>query len=176
MNIWLPHATIIESPNQDLRPVEESVDLLVIHNISLPPNQFGGNGIQQLFLNQLDPTEHEYYEHIYQLRVSSHLLINRQGKLTQFVPLNKRAWHAGQSVFDGRPNCNDYSIGIELEGCDDIQYTDEQYQQLVETTKSIQSYFPHITKQRITGHCDIAPERKTDPGKAFEWKRYLDSI
>ncbi|MES9904438.1 MAG: 1,6-anhydro-N-acetylmuramyl-L-alanine amidase AmpD [Sedimenticola sp.] len=160
------------SPNQDDRPRGCGVDLLVIHNISLPPSEFGGPGIDDLFLNRLDPDAHPYFQEIHQLRVSSHLLIRRDGELIQYVPLNRRAWHAGLSCFDGRECCNDFSIGIELEGADDTPYSDEQYHSLALAARQVMAIYPAITSERITGHSDIAPGRKTDPGPAFDWQRF----
>lgn len=162
---WLP------SPNFGQRPSPE-ISLLVIHNISLPPGQYGGGYIQQFFCNQLDEDAHPYFQEISQLQVSSHLLIERSGKLVQFVNFNDRAWHAGVSQFCGRDNCNDYSIGIELEGCDDQPYTEEQYRVLAQVTGALLQAYPQLTEQRITGHEDIAPGRKTDPGPAFDWQKY----
>ncbi|MCP3866997.1 MAG: 1,6-anhydro-N-acetylmuramyl-L-alanine amidase AmpD [Gammaproteobacteria bacterium] len=164
------------SPNHDKRPEVCPVDLLVIHNISLPPKKFGGPWIEDFFLNRLDPTEDEYFAGIYQSKVSAHLLVRRDGELVQFVPLNQRAWHAGASSFKGRPNCNDHSIGIELEGADNILYTKAQYKTLTQVTLDIMAIYPSITPERITGHSDIAPGRKTDPGPAFDWPRYLNSL
>ncbi|WP_027852258.1 1,6-anhydro-N-acetylmuramyl-L-alanine amidase AmpD [Marinobacterium litorale] len=163
------------SPNCDDRPGEE-ISLLVVHNISLPPGQFGGPGIRQLFTNCLDPDEHPFYREIHELRVSAHLLIDREGQVIQFVPFEKRAWHAGVSQFEGRERCNDFSIGIELEGADDIPYTDIQYQVLADVTRELMALYPEITPDRIVGHCDIAPGRKTDPGPAFDWERYRNLI
>jgi AmpD protein len=159
------------SPNQDDRPDEKDISLIVIHNISLPPNQFGGNGVEQLFTNCLDPGEHPYYKKICDLRVSSHLFIRRDGELVQFVPIHKRAWHAGESVFEGRNQCNDYAIGIELEGADDIPYEDKQYRQLARVIELLRQCYPAIVDRNIVGHCDIAPGRKTDPGPAFDWHK-----
>jgi len=164
------------SPNQDQRPTGCIIDLLVIHNISLPPNRFGGPWIDDLFNNRLDPGIHPYFVDIHKFRVSSHLLIRRDGELLQYVPLCQRAWHAGESCFKGRKACNDFSIGIELEGGDEIPFTEEQYQRLALTTKRIMTLYPAITKERIAGHSDIAPGRKTDPGPAFDWNRYLDGL
>jgi AmpD protein len=169
---WLCDIERLESPNADARPVEEDISLLVIHNISLPPQQFGGPYIAQLFSNSLDPCAHPYFEKIHQLEVSAHLLIDRHGKLTQFVPFHKRAWHAGESAFAGRERCNDFSIGIELEGADQIPFTDSQYMTLVDITGLLFEQYPLITVDRIVGHSDIAPGRKTDPGPAFDWHRY----
>lgn len=157
------------SPNHDRRPAGSRVELLVIHNISLPPGEFGGPWIEQLFLNRLDPTAHPYFARIAHLRVSAHLLIRREGALVQFVPLSLRAWHAGASCFQGRERCNDFSIGIELEGADDIPYAPAQYQTLARVTRDLQRRYRRIDRERIVGHSDIAPERKTDPGPAFDW-------
>ena len=172
----LEEAELILSPNSDSRPEESDIRLLVIHNISLPPGEFGGPYINQLFCNQLDPAEHPFFDEIKDLRVSSHLLIRRNGDIIQYVPFHKRAWHAGVSEFEGRTCCNDFSIGIEMEGTDDDAYEEVQYQKLAEVTKQLLSTYPEISRDRITGHCHIAPERKTDPGEAFNWKKYLDSI
>lgn len=163
---WLP------SPNADERPPGIEPDLLVIHNISLPPGEFGGPWIEQLFQNRLDPSAHPYFQEIAGLRVSAHLLIRRNGALLQFVELSRRAWHAGRSSFQGRDACNDFSIGVELEGTDDLPFSDAQYLELARVTARIQAAYPKITQARITGHQDIAPGRKTDPGPAFDWPRY----
>ncbi|PIE36963.1 MAG: 1,6-anhydro-N-acetylmuramyl-L-alanine amidase AmpD [Gammaproteobacteria bacterium] len=160
----------IPSPNCDARAGDE-ISLAVIHNISLPPNEFGGDGVQQLFTNCLDPAEHPYYAEIHQLRVSAHVLIRRDGELIQFVPFHRRAWHAGASCFAGREQCNEYSIGIELEGCDTQPFTDAQYDSLTELLQVLLTAYPHITPARITGHSEIAPGRKTDPGPCFDWPR-----
>ncbi|RDH82112.1 MAG: 1,6-anhydro-N-acetylmuramyl-L-alanine amidase AmpD [endosymbiont of Escarpia spicata] len=160
------------SPNQDERPPGCEIDLLVIHNISLPPGKFGGPWIDDLFLNRLRSEQHPYFAEIAALRVSSHLLIRRDGESIQYVPLHHRAWHAGESCFSGRERCNDNSIGIELEGTDEQPYTDAQYTALVEVTREIMARYPAITPNRITGHADISPGRKTDPGPAFDWERY----
>ena len=170
-NHWLSQVTKILSPNVDARPVEDDISLVVIHCISLPPNEFGGHYINQLFCNQLDPNEHDYFKEIYQLKVSSHLLIKRDGHIVQYVPFNKRAWHAGASNYKSRDQCNDYSIGIELEGTETIAYTDEQYQQLVAVLKVLLDHYPKLSIDHITGHCHIAPSRKIDPGESFDWGR-----
>ena len=170
-DLWLKAARRCPSPNCDPRPPGTGVDLLVIHGISLPANSFGGPWIEQLFLNRLPRHRHPGFEDIHQLRVSSHLLIRRDGELVQFVPLNLRAWHAGVSRFQGRERCNDFSIGIELEGTDHLPYTDAQYQMLAKVIPWIRVRFPAITPQRIVGHSDIAPGRKSDPGPAFDWQR-----
>ena len=159
----------ISSPNADDRPAEKQPELIVIHNISLPPNNFGGPYIAQLFTNQLDPDEHPYFAEICDLHVSSHILIRRNGDIIQFVPFHKRAWHAGASNYCGRDKCNDFSIGIELEGTDDIAYEDVQYKQLASMIEALQSSYPSLANDAIVGHSDIAPERKTDPGPAFDW-------
>jgi N-acetyl-anhydromuramoyl-L-alanine amidase len=160
------------SPNYDDRPPFQEIDLLVIHGISLPPGEFGGQYVQALFLNQLDPSQHPYFKEVVHLKVSSHLFICRKGELWQFVPFTKRAWHAGKSSHAGRPDCNNFSIGIELEGTDWLPYTQEQYAKLAQLSCAIIHTYPKITLQRIVGHCDIAPERKTDPGPAFDWQYY----
>ena len=173
---WIDGARRVASPNCDARPEGETVSLLVIHNISLPPGEFGGPHIDRLFTNSLDPEEHPFFREIRDLRVSSHLLIRRDGELVQYVPLGARAWHAGVSSFEGRERCNDFAIGIELEGADDRPYTDVQYERLAEVSDAIIRAYPAITPERIAGHGDIAPERKTDPGPAFDWSRYRASL
>ncbi len=173
---WLPEARACPSPNFDQRPDGMPVDLLVIHNISLPPGDFGGPWIEQLFQNRLAHTQHPFFATLAGLRVSAHLLIRRQGELVQFVDLRARAWHAGVSAFQGRTNCNDFSIGIELEGTDECAFTDAQYQRLTSVSASIIDLFPAIGRERIVGHQQIAPGRKTDPGPCFDWTRYLDSV
>ncbi|MES9874417.1 MAG: 1,6-anhydro-N-acetylmuramyl-L-alanine amidase AmpD [Candidatus Sedimenticola sp. PURPLELP] len=160
------------SPNQDERPEGCPVDLLVIHNISLPPNEFGGPWIDNLFHNCLDPDTHPYFRDICYLQVSAHILIRRTGEVIQYVPFSQRAWHAGISCFRGREKCNDFSIGIELEGADDITYTDEQYESLGAVTKTLLEHYPTLSHEQIVGHSDIAPGRKTDPGDAFDWVRF----
>ena len=164
----------VPSPNFDERPEQTAIDLLVIHGISLPPNEFGGPYIDQLFTNSLDPTAHPYFEGIKQLQVSSHLLIRRDGEIVQYVSLNKRAWHAGKSEFCGRTICNNFSIGIELEGSVNQAYTDLQYRKLAEVIESLMSNYPKLTRDRIVGHSDIAPGRKTDPGPWFDWRQVHD--
>lgn len=168
----LREALQIDSPNQDARADTQAIELLVIHCISLPPEQFAGDFIDDLFCNRLNPDEHPYFAEIYQLKVSAHLLIRRDGSLRQYVPFNRRAWHAGVSCFEGRERCNDFSIGIELEGSVNQPYTDQQYQQLAAVTRELMAQYPGITADRITGHSNIAPERKTDPGPFFDWPRY----
>ena len=172
----LSNSTYIESPNFNERPLDASINLLVIHGISLPPGEFGQKWIQSFFCNALDPSCHPYFETIVDLKVSSHLLIERDGTIWQFVPFSKRAWHAGLSVFEGRGNCNDFSIGVELEGTDDIPYTERQYHTLAAVTLAIMKAYPAITQERIVGHSDIAPDRKTDPGESFDWNYFRKLI
>ncbi|QVL46840.1 MAG: 1,6-anhydro-N-acetylmuramyl-L-alanine amidase AmpD [Thiocapsa sp.] len=173
---WLAGGERRPSPSQDARPPGTPIDLLVIHNISLPPGDFSGDWIDDLFLDRLDPAAHPYFREIAGLRVSAHLLIRRNGRLLQYVPFEQRAWHAGVSRFAGRGRCNDFSIGIELEGTDDIPFTEAQYARLAECTRRILRRYPGITEDRIAGHAEIAPGRKTDPGPAFDWNRYRRSI
>jgi len=167
----------MDSPNCDSRPFSctdtaGSVSLLVIHNISLPPGEFGGCYVDQLFTNCLNPNDHVFFESIANIKVSAHLFIGRRGDVTQYVSLKDRAWHAGKSVFQGKESCNDFSIGIELEGTDDQPYTDVQYRRLAEITRYIMLAYPEIKTENIVGHCDISPDRKTDPGASFDWKQY----
>lgn len=173
---WLSGAQHCLSPNKNERPDGVDVSLLVIHNISLPPGQFGGGYVQAFFQNCLNTQLHPYFAEIAGLQVSSHLLIERDGKVTQFVGFNERAWHAGASCFAGVANCNDYSIGIELEGTDCEPYSDAQYQQLAKVTRQLLATYPKLSPARITGHEHIAPGRKTDPGPAFDWPRYFSLI
>ncbi len=170
-----PDARQTPSPNCDDRPIEAGIDLIVVHGISLPPGEFGGPWINALFTNTLDPTAHPYFRNIQHLRVSTHLLIRRDGELVQYVPLQRRAWHAGQSCFAGRERCNDFSIGIELEGTDTIPYTAAQYRRLAAVIATLLTHYPALSPERIVGHCDIAPGRKTDPGPAFDWSRLRQS-
>lgn len=172
---WLDGVRLLPSPNCDDRPVGEVVDLLVVHGISLPPGEFGGPYIDALFTNTLDENAHPFFKEIAGLRVSSHLLIRRDGEVVQYVPFTKRAWHAGASCFAGRERCNDFSIGIELEGGDDVPYEPVQYQRLAELVRRLMVEFPALTPERIAGHCDIAPGRKSDPGPCFDW-RYFRSL
>ncbi len=170
--LWLPGLQQVPSPNADERPSGSEVDLLVVHNISLPPGEFGGSWIDDLFLNRLDPGVHPYFAAIANLRVSAHLLIERDGTTTQFVALDRRAWHAGPSSFCGRERCNDFSIGIELEGSDTSPFTATQYQRLASLSAQMRALFPRISTPRIVGHSDIAPGRKTDPGPYFDWDNF----
>ena len=169
-------AEFVNSDHADQRPDATDISVLVIHNISLPPGQFGGPYVQQLFTGSLSAQAHPFFNQIHQLRVSAHLFIRRDGTLVQFVPLHRRAWHAGVSSFQGRTNCNDYSIGIELEGTDDMPYTSEQYQVLSKVTVAIMRAYPAISLGRIVGHLDIAPGRKTDPGVSFAWTRFRSDV
>jgi N-acetyl-anhydromuramoyl-L-alanine amidase len=161
-------AQYILSPNQDERPQPAEVDMIVIHNISLPPEQYGGHGIMQLFTNQLDPQEHPYYAEIAHLKVSSHFLIRRTGELLQFVSCHQRAWHAGLSQWQGRERCNDFSVGIELEGSDFEAFEDAQYLTLQSLINALRVRYPI---RHLVGHSDISPGRKTDPGPFFDWQR-----
>ena len=175
-NGWLSDIRRSPSPNCDARPAGTEIDLLVIHGISLPPREFGGGWIDALFCNRLDCSAHPYFREIEDLQVSSHLVIYRTGEICQYVPFHMRAWHAGESCYAGRTSCNDFSIGIELEGSDDIAYDDRQYRALVPVIKTLMGCYPAITPQRITGHSDIAPGRKTDPGSAFDWDKLYKSL
>ncbi|MDO8341759.1 MAG: 1,6-anhydro-N-acetylmuramyl-L-alanine amidase AmpD [Cellvibrio sp.] len=173
---WLQWAEFCPSPNFNLRPDNIDISLLIIHNISLPPGEFGGGYVQQFFQNKLDASAHPYFETIAELKVSAHLFIERDGKVTQFVPFNARAWHAGSSSFAGASDCNNYSIGIELEGADEIPFSDAQYRALEKVTRQLLLTYPKLTPERITGHSDVAPGRKTDPGPAFDWQRYRNAL
>jgi N-acetyl-anhydromuramoyl-L-alanine amidase len=168
---WLRTARHCPSPNCNSRPDNAGIGLIVIHGISLPPREFGGPWIDHLFTNTLDTAGHPYFAEIAGLTVSSHLLIRRDGEIVQYVPFDLRAWHAGRSSYRGQENCNDFSIGIELEGSDDLPYSDAQYRQLAQVTRLLNEIYPH-TFGHIAGHSDIAPGRKTDPGPAFEWSRF----
>ncbi len=168
----LKGADYIPSPNMDDRPEGTDINLLVIHSISLPPGEYGGDSIGQLFTNSLPADAHPYFQEIHQLKVSAHVLIKRDGSVIQFVPFNKRAWHAGDSCYQGNECCNDFSIGIELEGTDTDLFENSQYETLVELVKGLCRHYPSITTQRIAGHSDIAPGRKTDPGNGFDWEKF----
>jgi AmpD protein len=157
---------VVDSPNQDERPPGVAVSLVVLHSISLPPGEYGGDAIERLFTNRLDPQAHPYFKEVHAMRVSAHFLIRRDGELVQFVPVARRAWHAGVSSWRGRSRCNDFSVGIELEGTDDTPFADAQYASLVPLLKS-------LCLRDIVGHSDIAPGRKTDPGPRFDWARLL---
>jgi len=163
----------VESPNQDERPAGTSITLAVIHSISLPPGRFGGDAIERLFTNRLDPAAHPYFAEIAGLKVSSHFLVRRDGELVQFVPVERRAWHAGASSWRGRSRCNDFSVGIELEGTDDGPFTDPQYARLTALISHLRKSLP---LRDIASHSDIAPGRKTDPGPGFDWPRVLAAL
>ena len=162
----------VPSPNYDARPAGMAVEALIIHAISLPPGQFGDSYIEQFFCNQLDREAHPYFEEIAELKVSAHFLITRSGELVQFVPVHQRAWHAGVSCCMGREAVNDFSIGIELEGCDEEHFEDAQYETLEKLTHCLTEAIPTLSAENIYGHSDIAPGRKTDPGPGFDWPRY----
>lgn len=168
-------ATQIASPNFNARPAGTDIQLIVIHNISLPPSQFGGGYIQQFFQNQLDWSLHPYFQTIEGMQVSAHLLILRTGEVIQFVNFNERSWHAGRSSYLAQKECNDYSIGIELEGSDDLPFEPEQYQSLVEVVSILQQAYPKI-QNHLAGHSDIAPKRKTDPGEYFDWQLFRNLL
>jgi AmpD protein len=161
----------VASPNYDARPAGTLVDLIVVHGISMPPGDFGGPWIERLFTNDLPPAAHPYFAEIGPLRVSSHLLVQRDGSITQYVKFTDRAWHAGRSQFEGRDACNDFSVGIELEGADTVPYEAAQYDALAEVVAALCAAYPGLRPERTVGHSDIAPGRKTDPGPAFEWAR-----
>ena len=165
---WLAGVRRSASPNCDERPDDEAVSLVVIHAISLPPAQFGGDGILRLFTNRLDPAAHPYFAQISSLRVSAHFLISRTGELIQFVSCRQRAWHAGLSSWNGRQRCNDFSLGIELEGCDHLPFADAQYARLLALLELLGRRYPI---DAVVGHCDVSPGRKTDPGPCFDWQR-----
>ena len=165
---WLAEARRIDSPNFDERPSGEAVSLIVVHAISLPPAQFGSGDIVRLFTNTLDPGAHPYFAQISTLRVSAHFLIRRDGELIQFVSCRQRAWHAGLSCWDGRQRCNDFSLGVELEGCDELPFEDAQYACLVALLETLNARYPIAA---IVGHSDVAPGRKSDPGPCFDWQR-----
>ena len=166
----------VNSPNFDERPENTPIDLLVIHNISLPPSQFGGPWIDNLFTNCLDPQAHPYFKEIHEMKVSAHVLIRRDGEIVQYVPFHKRAWHAGQSNYCGRDRCNNFSIGIELEGSDDKPFEQCQYEQLAVLIKTLTETYPDISTDHLVGHSDIAPARKTDPGPHFDWQKLRSLI
>ena len=166
----LDNCELCLSPNKDNRPPATNIDLIVVHSISLPPGNYGGKAVEQFFQNKLDKNDHPYFEEIHEMQVSSHILIKRSGEIIQFVPFHERAWHAGKSNYHGRECCNDFSIGIELEGTDTDNFEDIQYQQLAKLISALQHTYPDID-EHITGHSDIAPGRKTDPGAGFDWDK-----
>jgi len=163
----------VESPNQDDRPDGEEPTLLVVHSISLPPGEYGGDAIERLFTNRLDPAAHPYFREVHQMKVSAHFLVRRDGALVQFVPVRRRAWHAGVSSWRGRERCNDFSVGVELEGTDDGPFEDAQYEKLAWLVRRLQKDLP---LRDIASHSDVAPGRKTDPGARFDWRRVLASL
>lgn len=169
----LDTAQFIASPNCDERPADTEISLLVVHNISLPPNEFGGDGVIELFTNQINPQAHPYYQSLQELKVSAHFFIRRDGTTIQFVSCHNRAWHAGVSSWQGKDRCNDFSIGIELEGSDTTPFTDAQYTTLIALTQCLCDHYPI---EHIAGHSDIASGRKTDPGPWFDWQRYTTGI
>lgn len=173
---WWSAARKLPSPNFNARPEGVPVSLLVVHNISLPPGCFGGGYVESFFLNQLNTSDHPYFETIDGLQVSAHCFIARNGRVTQFVSFDDRAWHAGRSSFEGEQECNDFGIGIELEGTDQLEYSTEQYESLVTLSKVLLKAYPKLNMHRITGHSDIAPGRKTDPGDAFDWEGYRSAL
>lgn len=168
---WLQSVEVIRSPNFDARPEHAQIKLIVVHGISLPPGDYGGGHIQSFFCNNLDVAAHPYFESICKLTVSAHCLIERDGHVVQFVSFQDRAWHAGESEWCGESSCNNFSVGIELEGCDDEAYDEPQYQALARLIGALRQRYPEIDSDAITGHSDIAPARKTDPGPAFDWAR-----
>lgn len=172
----MPAARYLPSPNRDARSDPGDIDLVVVHAISLPPGRFGGTAIDRLFTNRLESDEHPFFAEIAGLRVSAHLLIRRDGELVQYVPFHERAWHAGESSWGGRDCCNDYSIGIELEGSEDCPFESVQYECLASVVAALMSAYPRITRERIVGHDDIAPGRKTDPGPCFAWPELVRAL
>lgn len=173
---WIDGVRRVVSPNCDARPDDCDLGLIVVHGISLPPGCFGGGRVDRLFTNSLPADEHPYFAEIRGLRVSAHVLIDRDGELTQYVPFNERAWHAGDSVHCGRSACNDFSVGIELEGTDDVPYAAAQYTSLTALVRALREAYPSLRAAEIVGHCDIAPGRKTDPGPAFDWERFRRAV
>lgn len=173
---WVFGVRRVYSPNFDQRPAGCELDLIVVHGISLPPGEFGGRWIDDLFTNTLDSGAHSYFREIHALRVSAHVLIRRDGSLTQYVPFTARAWHAGESAHCGRLACNDYAVGIELEGTDDTPYSAEQYTALGALVAALRRAYPSLRNADIVGHSDIAPGRKTDPGPSFDWDRLEDVL
>jgi len=167
---WIRGARKVPSPNCDARPPGASLDLIVLHGISLPPGSFGGPWIDALFVNRLDPGAHPYFAAIARLEVSAHVLISRDGALTQYVGFEQRAWHAGESQYLGRARCNDFSIGVELEGADDVPYEPAQYATLARLVRALRAEYPTLRDAPLVGHSDVAPGRKTDPGAAFDWE------
>jgi len=168
---WVSGARIVRSPNHDARPPGSGIDTIVIHNITLPPDEFGGEAVEQLFTNQLDFDAHPYYRKIRGLEVSAHFFIQRNGDVTQFVSINDRAWHAGESFFYGRSRVNDFSVGVEIEGTDHVPFESAQYASAADLVLALMNACPQTAIERLCGHSDIAPGRKTDPGPHFDWER-----
>ena len=173
---WLSEARHVSSPNFNERPAGIVPELIVVHCISLPPGQFGGAYVEQFFQNCLCAEEHPYFGEIHNMEVSSHVFIRRDGEVIQFVPFDKRAWHAGQSCYGERENCNDFSIGIELEGTDDSRYEAVQYERLKQVIETLVSYYPSLELDALVGHSDIAPGRKSDPGPFFDWEKLRKAL
>ncbi len=173
---WLSPARRLASPNCNHRPDPAAIELVVVHGISLPPGEFGGPWVADLFLNRLDTSAHPALAGLAGVRVSSHLFITRRGAVLQFVPFHRRAWHAGESAWRGRPGCNDYAIGIELEGTDDRPYTESQYWRLPQVLEALMARYPRLSPEAVVGHFEIAPGRKTDPGCRFDWRRLLTGV
>jgi len=159
----------VDSPNHDERPPGSEISLVVLHSISLPPGEYGGDSIERLFTNCLDPEAHPYFREVCGLKVSAHFLVRRDGSVIQFVPVERRAWHAGVSSWRGRERCNDFSVGIELEGTDDLPYAEAQYRTLSQLIVALRRAYPSLSRAEVVGHSDIAPGRKTDPGPSFDW-------
>lgn len=175
-NHLIENIKFLQSPNFDIRPKKIDISLIVIHSISLPPTIFGNEYVENFFLNKLEIVDNEYINSIKDMKVSSHIYIKRTGEIIQFVPFDKRAWHAGESSYKNVENCNDYSIGIELEGFEDISFEDIQYSKLSEIIDCLIQNYPNINSERIVSHSEIAPGRKSDPGPLFDWKRLKSMI
>ena len=175
-NHILDNTKLVESPNYSDRTDESDIRLIVIHCISLPPKIYDNSYIEDFFCNKLNSNDHEYFEEIKDLKVSSHILIKRNGEIIQFVPFNKKAWHAGSSIYKDEENCNEFSIGIELEGYHTEKYTKHQYKSLQEVSQALINNYKDLNKDNIVGHSDISPDRKQDPGKYFEWNHYLEGL
>lgn len=175
-NHLIENIKFLQSPNFDIRPKKIDISLIVIHSISLPPTIFGNEYVENFFLNKLEIVDNEYINSIKDMKVSSHIYIKRTGEIIQFVPFDKRAWHAGESSYKNVENCNDYSIGIELEGFEDISFEDIQYNKLSEIIDCLIQNYPNINSERIVSHSEIAPGRKSDPGPLFDWKRLKSMI
>ncbi|MBN1237291.1 MAG: 1,6-anhydro-N-acetylmuramyl-L-alanine amidase AmpD [Gammaproteobacteria bacterium] len=173
---WIRDVRRVPSPNCDARPPGSAPELIVVHGISLPPKDFGGRWIDDLFVNQLDRRAHPYFETISDLTVSAHVLVTRDGRPTQYVSFDQRAWHAGESCWRGRRACNDFAVGIELEGADDVPYAPQQYDTLARIVAALRRAYPTLRDAEIVGHSDVAPGRKTDPGPAFDWERLMSLL